>query len=72
LGRTGNQAAASEALREAGLASALGSLEVTDRGDLELPAPEPSCGAATSLMNEAALLAMVERVGEAVTRAVDA
>jgi arginase len=69
-GRTGNQAAASEALRAAGLASAFGSRDVTDRGDLELPAPDPSRGAATSLMNEAALLAMVERVGEAVTRAV--
>jgi arginase len=70
-GRTGNQAAASEALRVAGLASAFGSLEVTDRGDLELPAPDPSRGAATSLMNEAALFAMVERVGKAVTRAVE-
>lgn len=69
-GRTGHQAAASEALRVAGLGSAFGSLEVTDRGDLELPAPDPSRGAATSLMNEAALLAMVEQVGEAVTRAV--
>jgi hypothetical protein len=69
-GRTGHQAAASEALRVAGLASAFGSLEVTDRGDLELPAPDPSRGAVTSLMNEIALLAMVERVGEAVTRAV--
>ena len=70
-GRAGNQAAASEALRVAGLASAFGSLEVTDRGDLELPAPDPNRGAVTSLMNEAALLAMVERVGEAVTRAVE-
>ena len=70
-GRTGNQAAASEALRVAGLGSAFGSLEVTDRGDLELPAPEPSRGAATSLVNEAALLVMVESVGEAVRRAVD-
>ena len=70
-GRAGNQAAASEALRVAGLASAFGSLEVTDCGDLELPAPDPNRGAVTSLMNEAALLAMVERVGEAVTRAVE-
>jgi arginase len=70
-GRAGNQAAASEALRVAGLASAFGSLQVTDRGDLELPAPDPGRGAATSLMNEAALLAMVERVGDAVTRAME-
>ena len=70
-GRDGNHAAASEALRVAGLASAFASLEVTDRGDLDLPAPDPSRGAATSLMNEAALLAMVERVGQAVTRAVE-
>jgi arginase len=70
-GRPGNQAAASVALRVAGLASAFGALEVTDRGDLELPAPDPARGAATSLVNEAALLAMVERVDEAVTQAVE-
>lgn len=70
-GRAGHQAAAPEALRAAGLARAFDSLEVTDRGDLALPAPDPSRGATTSLMNEAALLAMVERVGEAVTQAVE-
>jgi arginase len=70
-GRTGNQAAASEALRAAGLATAFASLEVTDRGDLELPAPDPRRGATTSLINEPALLAMVERVGEAVVKAVE-
>jgi arginase len=69
-GRPGNQAAASAALRAAGLASAFGSRDVTDQGDLTLPAPNPSRGEATSLINEAALLAMMESVGAAVSLAV--
>jgi arginase len=70
-GRPGNQAAASGVLRAAGLARAFGSQEVIDRGDLELPAPDQSRGEATSLVNQTALLAMVDRVGETVTRAVE-
>jgi arginase len=70
-GRPGNQAAASGVLRAAGLARAFGAQEVTDRGDLELPAPDRSRGEATSLVNQTALLAMVDRVGESVSRAVE-
>lgn len=70
-GRSGHQAAAPEALRAAGLASAFGSRRVTDLGDLSLPAPDPARGAVTSLMNEAALLAMVESLGETVVALVD-
>ncbi|WP_370617201.1 arginase family protein [Mumia qirimensis] len=70
-GRPGNQAAASEALRAAGLGNAFGTHHVVDHGDLALPAPDPSRGAATSLINETALVAMVERLGEPVRRAID-
>ena len=70
-GRRGNQAAASGALRAAGLAASFGSQQVTDRGDLVLPSPDPSRGDRTSLINEAALLAMVESVGRAAVRAVE-
>jgi arginase len=69
-GRPGNQASASGALRAAGLAEAFGSHEVVDRGDLTLPAPDPSRGEATSLVNEAALLGMVESIGETVARVI--
>jgi arginase len=68
-GRPGNQAAASGVLRAAGLAMAFGPHQVIDRGDLSLPAPDPSRGEATSLVNEAALVAMVESVGECAARA---
>jgi arginase len=70
-GRPGNQAAAAGVLRAAGLARAFGSREVIDRGDLELPAPDPSRGEATSLVNEPALIAMVERLGGTVARPVE-
>jgi arginase len=69
-GRPGNQAAASAALREAKIGQAFGSRPVRDAGDLILPAPDPERGRATSLINEVALLAMVERLGNAVARAV--
>ncbi|WP_256842348.1 arginase family protein [Ornithinimicrobium cryptoxanthini] len=71
-GRVGHQAAAPEALRVAGLASAFGSLPVIDHDDLGLPAPNPLRGESTSLVNETALFAMVESVGAAVTLAVEA
>jgi arginase len=70
-GRPGNQAAASGVLRAAGLAQSFGTHPVTDHGDLELPPPDPSRGDGTSFVNEAALLAMVDRVGSTVARAVD-
>ncbi|MBA2952491.1 arginase family protein [Nocardioides sp. MAH-18] len=70
-GRPGNQAAASQALRSAGLAGAFPGHRVTDGGDLALPAPDPSRGEHTSLVNETALLAMVDRLGERVARVVE-
>lgn len=70
-GRPGNQAAASGVLRAAGLAAAFGSRQLIDHGDLALPAPDPERGEATSLVNEPALVAMAQGVGEAVARAVD-
>ncbi|GAA3531756.1 arginase [Aeromicrobium flavum] len=69
-GRTGHQSAASRVLREAGLAAALTNRDVTDLGDLELPAPDPQRGRTTSLINEAALEAMAEALGHAVVRSV--
>lgn len=70
-GRPGHQAAAPEALRAAGLAGAFGHRSVTDHGDLTLPPPAPRRGAATSLINEAALLAMVQNLGEMVVELVE-
>ncbi|MFI5507250.1 arginase family protein [Mycobacterium sp. NPDC051804] len=69
-GRRGNQASAARVLREAGLADAFDHHHVIDRA-LELPEPDPTRGASTSLINETALLAMTDalntRVGQAVT-----
>ncbi len=70
-GRPGNQASAPTALREAGLAAAFGTHQVNDAGDLALPPPNPERGSATSLINEAALLAMAEGVGGRVAQAMD-
>jgi arginase len=71
-GRTGNQARAAEALRDAGLLDAFDHHPVVRDDPLELPAPDPQRGEATSLINEAALLAMTdalnERVGSAMTQ----
>ncbi len=71
-GRSGNQAAAPQVLREAGIAAAFAGHHVHEIGDLPLPAGSPRRGAATSLMNEEALVAMVDavdaRVGNAVAR----
>jgi arginase len=61
-GRPGNQARASAALREAGLADAFPGHDVRDGGDLTLPAGDPDRGTATSLINEAALIAMTDAV----------
>jgi arginase len=70
-GRPGNQARAAGVLRDAGLPDAFEHHHVVGHGEIELPAPDPSRGAATSLINEHALLAMTEslnaRVGSAVT-----
>jgi arginase len=71
-GRTGNQAAASRALRDAGLAAAFGHHRVVSGDDLDLPAPNPARGSSTSLINEAALLAMTEALNARVEAALAA
>jgi arginase len=69
-GRTGHQASAARALRDAGLLDAFDHHHVTSHDDLVLPAPNQQRGQATSLINEAALVAMTgslnDRVGSAV------
>ncbi|MCW2560651.1 MAG: arginase family hydrolase, arginase/agmainase/formiminoglutamate hydrolase [Mycobacterium sp.] len=71
-GRIGNQARAAGVLRDAGLMDAFDHHPVVRHDHLELPAPNPRRGEATSLINENALLAMTEllneRVGSAMTR----
>lgn len=68
-GRPGNQARAARVLHEAGLADAFDHHHVVDH-NLELPEPDPARGTSTTLINEAALLAMTDalniRVGAAV------
>ena len=71
-GRPGHQARAAEALREAGLADALGPHPVTEADALTLPPGDQRRGAVTSLVNEAALVAMTDQVGERVASAVAA
>jgi arginase len=68
-GRAGHQARAAQALRDAGLAAAFGEREVLTGPDLVLPPPDPRRAAGSGLMNEAALLAMVEAVRERVGQA---
>ncbi len=68
-GRSGHQAAASAALREAGLVEAFEGHRVHDSGDLVLPAGDSSRGGDTSLMNEAALLAVTEALNGSVAAA---
>jgi arginase len=71
-GRSGSQARAAEALRDAGLLDAFDHHPVVRHDHLELPEPNPQRGNATGLINEAALLAMTdalnERVGSAMTQ----
>ena len=69
-GRPGHQSRAAAALRAAGLADAWSAHTVVADGDIDLPDPTPNRGEATSLINEAALLAMVEGVGQQVSDAV--
>ena len=59
-GRVGGQALAPEALREAGLLSALPGANLSP--DLNLPEPSQTRGRLAGFFNEAALLAMVEAV----------
>lgn len=71
-GRVGNQARAAGVLWDAGLLDAFDHHPVVRHDHLELPAPNPQRGEATSLINETALLAMTEvlneRVGSAMTQ----
>lgn len=69
-GRPGNQTGAAAALREAGLPTAWSRHTLVADEDLDLPGPTPDRGASTSLINEVALLAVVETVGEQVSDAI--
>lgn len=71
FGRVGHQARAAEALRDAGLEGAFGEREV-GRTDFTLPDADPARAAGSGLMNEAALLALVEALCERVGAAVAA
>ena len=71
FGRVGHQARAAEALRDAGLEGAFAEREV-GRTDLALPAPDPSRVAGSGLMNEAALLALVDALRDHVLAALAA
>ena len=59
-GREGNQAAAAAALRAAGLAAAFGEHRVIVEPELELPEQTGERASGSGLMNQPALLAMVE------------
>ena len=69
-GRSGHQARAAAVLRRAGLVRALDPHPVVEGDDLLLPAGDPGRGADTSLINEAALLAMTDQVGQRVATAI--
>ncbi|HXV04573.1 MAG TPA: arginase family protein [Solirubrobacterales bacterium] len=69
FGRTGHQARAAQALRDAGLEGAFGEHEVLAGPDLVLPPPDPRRAPGSGLMNEAALLAMVQAVHGRVSEA---
>jgi arginase len=69
-GRPGNQRSASRVLREAGIAAAFAGHDVRDTGDLSLPDGDPARGTATGLVNEDALVAMVDAVADRVEKAV--
>ena len=71
FGRVGHQARAAEALRDAGLEGAFAEREV-GRTDLALPAPDPGRAAGSGLMNEAALLALVDALRDHVLAALAA
>ena len=70
-GRPANQARASAALREAGLAEAFGH-KVEDGGDLTLPPPDPRRGQQTGLINEDALVATAALLRDRVRDAIAA
>lgn len=69
-GRPGHQARAAEVLRDAGLADAVGAHPMTEADSLRLPPGDRRRGAVTSLVNEDALVAMTDQVGERVASVV--
>ncbi|NEW56173.1 arginase family protein [Nocardia cyriacigeorgica] len=71
-GRPGHQAEAAAVLRSAGLRDAWSRHTVVSDDDLELPAPVPDRGRNTSLMNETALIAMVDALDVRIPAAVAA
>jgi len=71
-GRRGAQARAAAALREAGLGQAFDGRRVEQRPGFDLPEPTPERAAASGMMNEAALLAMVDAVESGVADALSA
>jgi arginase len=72
FGRRGHQARAAGALRRAGLEAAFGSRELRRSPDLDLPSPTPERAPCSGVMNEPALVAMVDGVNERVRRALGA
>ena len=71
-GRTGNQALAARVLREAGVVAAFEGHVVVAVDELDLPSPNARRGASTGLINEAALMAMIDALNDRVGRAVSA
>ena len=69
-GRPGNQARAAGVLRDHGLAQAFAGHDVTAADDVDLPAPTSARGEDTSLVNEPAILALVDALGARVGPAV--
>jgi arginase len=72
FGRVGHQARAAETLRRFGLEGAFGDYEVLCGDDLALPSPDPARAPHSGLMNESALLAMVDAIHERVGAALAA
>jgi arginase len=71
-GRRGAQARAAAALREAGLGAIFGDRPVAVQPDPALPDPSPLRAPGSGLMNETALLAMVDAVHERVSASLSA
>ncbi len=72
FGRVGHQARAAARLRHFGLEGAFGDREVVRGADLALPSPDPARATRSGLMNESALLAMVDALHERVGGAIGA
>jgi arginase len=72
FGRRGAQASAAATLREAGLGEAFAGRPVEQLAPFDLPEPTPERAPGSGMMNEAALLAMVDAVEERVADALSA